>query len=172
MSNGLSQDRERPFSLVGVTGIEPIDGELLLHRSAANNGEDCGPAKVDASTIRGLLPCPTLTGVGPTGTRCPCLRSARPRPGRCGASAGPRMCLREDTCAVGAHLPALTIARCRVEHPTQPALDATGVRVDGSLVSVEPSLGGALRSVTNDFSASSTAYLRSTLVLVRPYHLH
>ena len=90
---------------------------------------------------------------------------------RCVGWSGPRMCLREDTSAVGAHLPALTIARCRVEHPTQPALDATGVRVDGSLVSVEPSLGGALRTMTNDFSASSTLALRSNLVLVRPYHL-
>ena len=44
-------------------------------------------------------------------------------------------CLLEDgMSAGGAHLRALTVARCRVEHPTQPPLDATGVRVDGSVV--------------------------------------
>jgi hypothetical protein len=116
-------------------GTDGIDGELLLHRPVTSNGEDCRPVKVEASTIRGLPRGPTLTGVGPTGARCPCPRSARPRPGRCGVSAGPRgVPARGRNQRCRAHLPALTIARYRVEHPTQPALDATGVRVDGPLV--------------------------------------
>jgi hypothetical protein len=36
--------------------------------------------------------------------------------------------------AIGAHLPALTLVGCRLEHPTQPALAARGVHVDGSVL--------------------------------------
>ena len=93
---------------------------------------------VDAAVLRDLLRGTTSTDLDPRGVR---LCGARVR-GRLDLDQVDAACplvleeylIEDGISAVGAHLRALTVARCRVEHPTQPALDATGLRVDGPLV--------------------------------------
>ncbi len=102
------------------------------------DGENCGSVDVDAAVLRDLLRGTTSTDLDPRGVR---LCGARVR-GRLDLDQVDAVCplvleeclIEDGISAVGAHLRALTVARCRVEHPTQPALDATGLRVDGPLV--------------------------------------